>query len=197
MKSNTIPTIQLAKIKKLIAVNNPESFALAVALLSTLEAGEDQWLEIISKKRCEILLELRNDTVTTLFLEASIARPRLRERVWCAGSTAIQFLTTLSDAAAELLSKHKGDLWLSGLTTLSDAAAESLSKLKGDLHLGGMTTLSDAAAESLSKLKSLDLQGLTQLSGAAVESLAKVPWVYLSGSVNARVRKVKFGASRF
>lgn len=67
MKSNTIPAIELAKIKKLIVLNNPDSFAMAVALLSTLEAGEDQWLDIISKRRCKILLQLRNDTVTTLF----------------------------------------------------------------------------------------------------------------------------------
>jgi len=37
-------------------------------------------------------------------------------------------LTTLSNTAAEHLSKHEGDLWLHGLTTLSDNAAESLSK---------------------------------------------------------------------
>jgi hypothetical protein len=59
----------------------------------------------------------------------------------------------LSDAAAESLSKYKGDLSLYGLTELSDAAAESLSKHKGDLslnHLNCLTELSDAAAESLS-----------------------------------------------
>ena len=61
--------------------------------------------------------------------------------------------TSIDDAAAESLSKHKGDLSLGGLTTLSDAAAESLSKHKGELSLYGPTTLSDAAAESLSKHK--------------------------------------------
>lgn len=45
----------------------------------------------------------------------------------------------------------EGELVLSGLTTLSDAAAESLSKHNGELHLSGLATLSDAAAESLSK----------------------------------------------
>ena len=83
-------------------------------------------------------------------------------------------LTTLSDAAVESLSKHKGLLRLGGLTTLSDAAAESLSKHKGDIDLYGLTTLSDAAAESLSKLRgNLDLGGLTTLSDAAAESLSK------------------------
>jgi len=42
--------------------------------------------------------------------------------------------STISDIAAESLSKHKGELWLSGLTTLSDTAAEHLSKHK-DLYV--------------------------------------------------------------
>ena len=62
-------------------------------------------------------------------------------------------LRTLSDAAAESLSKYEVDLLLPRLRTLSDAAAESLSKHKGELSLYGPTTLSDAAAESLSKHK--------------------------------------------
>jgi hypothetical protein len=44
--------------------------------------------------------------------------------------------------------------WLSlnGLTSLSDAAAESLSKCgSSTLHLHGLTTLSDSAAVNLSK----------------------------------------------
>jgi hypothetical protein len=40
-------------------------------------------------------------------------------------------LTSLSDAAAESLSKYKGEFSLNGLTSLSDAAAESLSKHEG------------------------------------------------------------------
>ena len=77
------------------------------------------------------------------------------------GHLSLSGLTTLSDAAAESLSKHTGDLNLHGLTTLSDAAAESLSKPRGSLYLYGLTTLSDAAAESLSKHRggNLDLSG--------------------------------------
>ena len=45
-----------------------------------------------------------------------------------------------------------GDLWLHGLPSLSDAAAESLSKCKFRLMLR-LTSLSDAAAESLSQHK--------------------------------------------
>ena len=63
-------------------------------------------------------------------------------------------MTSLSDAAAESLSKHEGPLALNGLTSLSDAAAESLSKHKGDnLWFNSLTNLSDAASESLSKYK--------------------------------------------
>ena len=102
----------------------------------------------------------------------------------------LEGLTTLSDAAAESLSKHEGEIDLCGLTNLSDAAAESLSKHEGqptrgwtmDLGLGGLTELSAAAAESLSKHKGhLDLGGLTELSDAAAESLSKHKDLDLSG----------------
>ena len=88
---------------------------------------------------------------------------------------AISDLTSLSDAAAESLSKHQGDLNLRGLLgSLSDAAAESFSKHQGDLDLDGLESLSDAAAESLSKHQgSLRLDGLESLSDAAAESLSK------------------------
>ena len=89
-------------------------------------------------------------------------------------------LTSLSDAAAESLSKHVGDLNFSSwdqsglLTSLSDAAAESLSKHEGGLNLSGLTTLSDAAAESFSRHEGVLLfEGLTTLTDAAAESLSK------------------------
>ncbi len=44
-------------------------------------------------------------------------------------------LTSLSDAAAESLSRHEDILYLNGLTGLSDAAAGSLSKHDGWLDL--------------------------------------------------------------
>ena len=83
-------------------------------------------------------------------------------------------LTKLSDAAAEALSKHQGDLILNGLTTLSDTAAEALSKHKGDLGLNGLASLSDEAAESLSQHDGgLYISGLESLSDAAAEALSK------------------------
>ena len=83
--------------------------------------------------------------------------------------------TELDDDAAESFSKHVGDLDLDGLTSLSDAAAESLSRQKGNyLYLNGLPILSDAAAESLSRYDGeLQLSGLTSLSDAAAESLSR------------------------
>ena len=61
--------------------------------------------------------------------------------------------TQLDDAAAEILSKHEGCLYLHDLTELSVAAAESLSKLEGMLHLNGLEDLSDDIALRLSQAK--------------------------------------------
>jgi hypothetical protein len=60
----------------------------------------------------------------------------------------------IDDDAAEFLSKNWFDdgseLDLNGLTTLSDAAADSLSKLNGSLlQLGGITDMSDAAIKKI------------------------------------------------
>ena len=69
------------------------------------------------------------------------------------GSVDLFQFTSIEDAAAEVLAKHKGSLVLNGLTELSDAAAEALAKHKGWLDLGSLTELSDAQAESLAKHK--------------------------------------------
>jgi len=83
-------------------------------------------------------------------------------------------LITLSDAAAEVLAKHKGDLHLSGLIALSDAAAKALAQHNGNLDLRRITTLSDAAAKALAQHRNeLNLSGLTNLSDAAANALAK------------------------
>ena len=85
-------------------------------------------------------------------------------------------LAALSNAAAESLSKIRGAdrLFLSGLASISDAAAQALSRYQGWLCLGSFTELSDAAAESLSKHKGeLRLNGLTTLTDATAESLSR------------------------
>ncbi len=91
------------------------------------------------------------------------------------GELSLSGLTSLSDAAAESLSKHRGGiLHLNGLTSLSDATAEILSKREGELSLSGLTSLSDATAESLSKREGeLSLSDLTSLSDAAANSLRR------------------------
>ena len=83
--------------------------------------------------------------------------------------------TSIEDAAAEALAKHKGDLLsLNGLTELSETASEALAKFQGNLGLNGLTSLSDAAADALSKHKGyLLLDSLTELSTAQAEALSK------------------------
>jgi hypothetical protein len=72
----------------------------------------------------------------------------------------------LSDASAEALSLYQGDvLELDGLTSLSDPAAQSLSRYEGFLSLDGITTLTDVAAGALAQRRGgLSLDGLTTLS---------------------------------
>ena len=84
-------------------------------------------------------------------------------------------LTSLSDAAAESLSKHEGALDLSGLTSLSDAAAESLARHKGDLVLELLSLHCKALAEKLinSDEEDLWLDNLFSLSDDAAEVLAR------------------------
>ena len=100
-------------------------------------------------------------------------------------------LTEISDTAAEILSKHAGDLSLSRLTELSDGPGHIMLAEKLILNgsergrLNHLTKLSDGAAESLVRAKvsyeterqypvrTLELNGLSELSDAAVESLSQ------------------------
>ena len=60
-------------------------------------------------------------------------------------------LISLSDAAADALSKVEAPLSLRGLVSLSDNAAKSLAKHKEErLYLSGLTSLTDVAAKYLS-----------------------------------------------
>ena len=82
-------------------------------------------------------------------------------------------LKELSDSAAEILSKHKGDLYLNGLEELSDDVAATLSSHNNELRLSGITELSDTAAKNISKhVGALRLNGLKELSDNAAESLS-------------------------
>ena len=90
-------------------------------------------------------------------------------------SVRLQQFTSIEDAAAEALAKHKGALMLEGLTSISDAAAAALGNHDSNLNLGGLTSISDAQAEAFAKHQGgyLALYGLTELSDDAAEALAK------------------------
>ena len=87
-------------------------------------------------------------------------------------------LESLSDAAANSLSKHTGELYLDELKSLSDspghvALARKLASQKGELRLG-LKSPSDAAAEALSKHRGdLYFWHLESLSDAAAKALSK------------------------
>lgn len=84
-------------------------------------------------------------------------------------------LTELSDDVAFALGKHRGTgINLNGLTTLSEEAANSLTKCKGNFFLNGLTTLSNSVAGALAKHRNwLSLDGITSLSDEAAEAFAK------------------------
>jgi hypothetical protein len=84
-------------------------------------------------------------------------------------------MDSLSDSAAESLSKYKGWLCLDGLNVLSDSAVDRLSTFKGkSLSLEGVKKLSDQQAKSLSNLSNdLSLLGLDELSDTAAQYFAK------------------------
>lgn len=81
-------------------------------------------------------------------------------------------ITSVSDAAAEVLGTHRGGLSLN-VSSLSDAAAAALGKHVGDLALDALVEASDAAVLSLAgNIGSLSL-GLKSLSAVAAQGLAK------------------------
>jgi hypothetical protein len=86
------------------------------------------------------------------------------------GDFSLDSLTSLSDATAKVLSKHKGDLSLNGLKILGDspghvALAKKLASQELELALDDLISLSDTAALALSKHKGgLSLNGLKILN---------------------------------
>jgi hypothetical protein len=108
----------------------------------------------------------------------------------CKDSLLLRGLKSISDEAADTLSKHRYPIhhhgygeWagrsncldLSGVEFLSDVAAQSLAGYKGILCLDGLTSLSDAAAQSFAEFGGewLKLGGLLSLSDTAVLALSK------------------------
>jgi hypothetical protein len=88
-------------------------------------------------------------------------------------------IETVPDTLAETLSEHGGGLCL-GAKTLSDRAAEFLSKTKGELQMWNLASLSDSPAQlglleklTMNEENVADLSGLLSLSDAAVDLLEK------------------------
>jgi hypothetical protein len=142
--------------------------------LSQYTSIEDVAAEVLSEKSGSVLgSSLNLEGITSLSDEAAESLSKFK-----GDYLLLDGITSLSDAAAESLSKLEGgNLQLSGLASLSDEAAESLSGFSGNfLLLDGITSLGDAAAKSLSNFggNRLSLNGLTSLSDAAAESLSEL-----------------------
>jgi len=102
-----------------------------------------------------------NEEIALLFLEredpellksaASIDEKAAEILAGYRGPLDLRGLKRLSYEAAERLSNHVGDLWLSGLYVLDDEdTASALASNEGDLHLEGLRYLSEDAADGLS-----------------------------------------------
>lgn len=94
---------------------------------------------------------------------------------WLTDPAAVSLSTfrLLDDEAAQVLAKHKGDLYLEGLEELSKASASHLSGVGGDLVLDGLATLDDDVAEALAAHQgNLFLNGLPALSDNAARAFA-------------------------
>ena len=196
----------LLKLRKLVAANDMGGFLMAIDMMKTLGFDEDAWIATLSKSRLKVICDPRNRLsgqghAVHALLEAAADRPKLVTHLFSSyggtgiavpdevkelsqdaavvlakyrGNLRLESLTVLSDAAAQALAQHKGELYLDGLTSLSDAAAQALAQHKGSLYLSGLTSLSDAAAQALAQHKGrLFLDGLTSLSDAAAQALAQ------------------------
>ena len=127
--------------------------------LRGLTSLSDAAAEVLSKHEGDLDL----NGLKSLWVNDSLGHIALAKKVVSQkGDVNLSYLTSLSDGAAEVLSRYKGELNLWNLKSLSDAAAEALSRHNGSLYLRGLTSLSDAAAEALSKHEEdLDLGGLS------------------------------------
>ncbi|MCH2025294.1 MAG: hypothetical protein MK172_06085 [Verrucomicrobiales bacterium] len=155
---------------RLTPITNFESVTPAAAEILAVEGHKYTGRDDLDWDSLEWLKNISNEVAVKLG-----GSPEARR------SLVVDGLNSLSDEAAEGLSKFKGEyISLNGLTKLSDAAAESLSKHKGYLHLKGLTKLSDAAAESLSKYKGkLGLRDLTEITNTSLaRKLASQVGVY-------------------
>jgi hypothetical protein len=89
------------------------------------------------------------------------------------GDLSLNGVTTLSDAAAEALSHHKGGhLSLNGLTAISDSAAAALARHEGEVYADSLAVLT--SPELAAKLASSDaLDNVTSLSAEAAKAIVQ------------------------
>lgn len=109
-------------------------------------------------------------------LTAKVARKLVKQKDQSNTHWALKEFESISEDAAEVLVRYKGDLLsLDALQEISPVAASSLAKYKGDLYLRGLKRISDETAEALSRHEGplLDLYNLEALSDEAAHSLAK------------------------
>ncbi len=107
MKTNPETKKQLAKVKKLITANNPDSFVLAVELVRSLEMNDEgTWLALLAESRIRQLFKLSDSRVSNLLMELAAVGDRMTEHVLAAspkdyeGFPTLNTLTELTDAAA-------------------------------------------------------------------------------------------------
>ena len=126
-------------------------------------------------------------------LTKKIAEKFLLEKLDSADS-----FTHLEDAAAEILARHEGSLWLSNLTSLSDAAAKALSKHKGGIDLSMVATLSQAAATSLAKIQGVPGEGAFLQFGSLTltPEIAGILAKFGGDLVSFKVSAISFGVAR-
>lgn len=178
-----------AKLRKLLKAKTTESLTLATTLLQSAGATPEDYRQVFSDQIVAELAKPRRRAsacetfqVWERLLAAVAGIPSLKKQVASAissvlakaGYLSLSDLTSLSDAAAEVVAKHQSQLDLDGLTVISDAVARALARHKGHLlSLNGLATLSESAAGSLAAYKgALWLNGLTSISESVAKMLA-------------------------
>ena len=121
----------------------------------------------IFKRQLSLINEDMSPQEKDTVLTKDVAEQFLRdnESVFLSNYTFIQY------AAAQILSRHDGELYLWGLTSISENSADVLASHRGDLNLGGLTHLSDKAATSLSHHKGALFVRLSTISPSAATIL--------------------------
>jgi len=156
-----------------ISLSQIQQIQEAMKKLTVNIGGEEMTLEDTRfKKNAKIWEEIRqgkyNNIKKLTCITPAISKVLSRHQ----GNLNLSGLTSLSDQAAEHLSHHQKTLWLRGLTSLSDQAAEHLSHHQGYLGLDRVTSLSDKTAEYLSHHQGGLFISLTSFSDQVAEQLA-------------------------